>query len=234
MPPLAIALGGSALLGAGTSVASSIIGADAAGNAANAQLQGTRESIAAQKEAAAKAEGFLREQSGIARQDLEPFRQSQLAALGQANALTDPNNPVYSAERSQMTQAVQRQLAAQGLLRSKKQVDLLGNLELGIEQQRIGQINALAGNGAAQAQAGISQNLGGGLAGLQGQLGQQLGSSFQQLGQIQGQNALAQGQALSQGLVGVGNAIQGGVGSIIGYNNQQSQLALLQKYLGGK
>ena len=223
------ALIGGALAAAG-SLGSAAIGADAAGGAADKATQAQREAIAAQKEQAARAEAFQREQAGIARADLQPFRDAQLGALGQLQGMADPNSAFATAQRDQATQAIQRQLAAQGLLRSKKQSDLLGNFELGLMNQRAGILQGIAGGGAAQQQAGISQSLGQGLAGNAVNLGNQIGSSFQNIGQIQAQGGMAQAQAIQGGLAGLNNAIQGTFSGVAAQQQNQFQNDFLKAW----
>lgn len=232
MPALTTAaiVGGGALA-AGGSIAAGAIGASAAGDAADAQTQATRESIAAQREMAEKAAALFREQAGIARDDLAPFRESQLSALQQLAQYADPNSAYYNQERDVGTQAIQRQLAAQGLLRSKKQSDLLTDLELGMQRNRLSTLQSLAGTGAVQSSAGISQGLGQGLANIYGGLGNQVGSGLQQLGQIAGQSRMAQANAWSGALGGFNNAIQGSVGGLLNLNAQKQQLLYNQQLL---
>jgi len=241
---------GGALGGIG-SVAGAAIGSSGAQSAAEAQAAAmlksaeiqraaNRDSIQAQEKAAGKAESFLREQAGIARQDLAPLRAAQTQAIQQLQGLSQEGNPLEVRQRQAATQQIQRQLAAQGLLRSKNQVDLLSGLELGLAEQRTGVLSGLAGLGALQSQANIAQGLGQGLAQIQGGLGAGIGSSFQQLGaqlgqnqmqvgQIFGQNALAQAQALQGGLAGVNNSIQG----ILQSSLAQKQRASDQEFLTG-
>jgi AraC-like DNA-binding protein len=233
LDPLSIGIVGAGVVGAGSSLAGSIIGGNAAGDAAAAGLQGTRESIAAQREQSDKAIKALQDQSSIARQDLEPFRQAQVSALGQLQAYADPNSAYFQTQRKQATEAIQRQLAAQGLLRSKNQVDLLSNLETGLQQNQLGVLGGIAGNGAAQSLAGLAQQLGVGSAGIYGGLGQQLGSSFQAGGQIAGQARLGQAQATVGGINGLNNAFQGTLGNFLAAQVQQGQLAQLKALLGG-
>jgi hypothetical protein len=164
----AIVVGGSALAGtvAGGLIAKS--GAEAAGQsaadatveAAKIQAQSTDKSIAAQQQMTDKAANVLREQYGIARQDLLPFQQIQLKALQDAAGLTDPNSQIYQDERRLSTESIQRQLSAQGLLRSKNQVDLLSNLEVGLNSERFNRVNQLAGIGAAQQGGSVIPRLG--------------------------------------------------------------------------
>jgi len=230
-----IALGTLGAASAAGGIASAVAGAGAAEDAANAQVTSTREGIAAQREMADKAIAAQREQAGIARADLAPFRASQLKALGGLEELAQAGNPFEKQQRERATQAIQAQLAAQGLLRSKKQVDLLGNLETDLAsqafQQRAGILGGLAGTGAVQTSAGISQGLGSGIAGTYGGLGSGIGSSLQQLGQQIGASKIAGAQAFGQGLSSFNNALQG---TYAGFNAQSlraDQNAFQQQWL---
>lgn len=235
----AIAIGGG--LSAVGGIASGLIGAGAADDAANAQAGATRESIAAQERMAEKAIAAQREQAGIARDDLSPFRASQLKALGGLEQLAEAGNPFEKQQRERATQAIQAQLAAQGLLRSKKQVDLLGNLETDLAsqafQQRAGILSGLAGTGAVQTSAGISQGLGSGIAGTYGALGSGVGSSLQQLGQQIGAGQIGRANAIGGIFSGVNNAFQGTLAGLNAQGMQQQNMdfqnAILSKYGGG-
>jgi hypothetical protein len=209
-----------------------------------AQERMAREGIAFQKEQAGRSENLLREFAGKADAQLKPFQDAQLGALGQAVGLTDPNNPIYQQQRTANTQAIQRQLAAQGLLRSKNQVDLLSGLELGLNQQRGNQINSLLGLGSVQQGAANTQSLGGGLASIASNLGANVGSSFGNLGaananslasmgQAQAQGIMARGNALAQGISGFGNAIQGTIGNFQGIKQREQDMLFLKSLLGG-
>lgn len=217
----AAAVAGAATIGAAA------ISSSAAGDAADAQLSAEEKARRSQERTAQQSEAFLREQSGIAREDLAPYRQAQAQALGQLQGFSDENNPIYQQQRQFQTQQIQQQLAAQGLLRSKNQTDLLQNLELGLSQQRLGVISGLSNLGAAQQSASISQNLGLGLANSQQALGAALGSSFARAGQAQAQGALGQGQAIGGGLVGLGNIAQGAYGNYQAQQQQDKLFALL-------
>lgn len=227
-----IALSVGALASAGSTLAASSAQGDAADRATEAQLQATRESIAAQKEQNARAEALLREFAGQAREDLAPIREAQQRAITGLEGLTDPNSEIYGQQRDQATQAIQRQLAAQGLLRSGQQGNQLQNLELGLAQQRANILGSLAGTGATQATAGISSQLGGGLAGLAQGLGQQIGSSFQQQGQLNANNFIAQGNNTANTIGGIAGAFNGALGGISSAYAGQQQADLLNAILG--
>lgn len=224
----ALLIGGG--LGAIGSVAGGLIQGNAAGRASDAALVGQREAIAAQEKQAARAEAFMREQAGIARADLQPFRDSQLRAVGQLEGLADPNNQIYQQQRDQATQAVQRQLAAQGLLRSNRQTAGLSEIELGLALQRQQILGNLAGSGAGNAYAGVASNLGTNLGANAQTLGTQLGTSFQNIGQINANRIGAQAGALTGAISGVNNALQGAAGQ---YINMELQQRLLDSFKGG-
>lgn len=185
-----------ALVGGGLAAAGSVAGGLAAKSgakdAASEQLQATRESIAFQKEQADKAAALL-----------EPFRQAQLGAVTQLQDLSKVGSPLELQQREAATQAIQRQLAGQGLLRSGGQSNALQTLELGLAEQRAGRLSQLAGLGSAQSQAGIYNNL-----------GSSVGQSILQQGQIRGQSAINQANATASIFQGIGNAAQGTLGNL--------------------
>lgn len=216
---------------AAATVASTEIQANAAEDAANSQLDAQGRAIAAQGDYASMAAAEYRRQYDTARSDLEPFRQAQLGALKQSQGLTDINNPYYQEQRDVNTTAIQRQLAAQGLLRSKKQSDLLTNLELGLNQQRTQQVNSLSQIGAVQQGANLALGYGSQIGQLYSQTGNQLGSSLSQIGQINGQAAIARGQAASGLVTGLANVGQSAAGNYLGYQQRQEQNAQLSQLL---
>lgn len=179
-------------LAAGGSVAGGLAAKSGAKDAADAQLLANRESIA-----------FQREQADKAAKLLEPFRQAQLGAVTQLQDLSKVGSPLEVQQREAATQAIQRQLAGQGLLRSGGQSNALQTLELGLAEQRAGRLSQLAGLGGAQGQAGIYSGL-----------GQNVGQNIFQQGQIAGQNALAQAQGTASIFQGLGNTLQGTLGNL--------------------
>lgn len=225
---LEAAIGGGIL----SNVATGLINSSATGDATAAQLAANDKTLAFQKDQAAKAEKFLREQTALARQDLQPFRDSQLAATQQLQGLADPNSELFQQQRSINTQAIQRQLAAQGLLRSRNQSDLLSNLEIGLNQSRAGILGQLSGMGAAQGQAGIAQGLGGSLNSLYQNTTEGIGSSLQNVGRLQAGGILGQAQALTGMIGGINNSIQGGIGSFMQQQQNQGLLDLYKQQFG--
>lgn len=238
-------LAGTALAATG-GIAGAALGADAQGDAQQSQAALTREGIAAQerinqkgidaqKEMADKSIAFLEKQFGIARDDLEPFRQSQLKAVTDLQGLADPTNPLYQAQRQQATEAIQRQLSAQGLLRSGMQGKMLTNLELGLMQNRASVLGQLSGTGAGAQSSALAQNLGSagssvysglgqGIGAAYGNLGSNVGSSLLQLGQGIGASKAAQGQLWGGAAQGAFNAVGAGLGSYANYDMQRTLL----------
>lgn len=247
---------GGGLLAAGGSVAGAAINSSAQDDAANAAAQGqkealasqerlAREGIAYQERQASTSLDFLKQQYADAQKQLQPYGDIQLDATKQLAGFQDANNPIYQAQRDRMTQAIQQQLAAQGLLRSGRQTESLTDLELGLNQQRLGVSQGLAGLGASQGLAGLSQQYGANVAGVQNGLGQSVGSSLSGIGGAQAQSAtnLAQlnAQRIQAGAQNTSSLISGltNIGSnAIGAFGQQGQNglmnALLAKSLGIK
>lgn len=223
---------GAGVLGAGASVAGGAIAASGAKDASAQAAAAQQQAIAAQQALAQQGLGILSQQNDAAQKMLQPFVESQKKALGGLEGFTDPNNPIYGQARDFATRQIQQQLAAQGLLRSRGQGDSLANLELGLNQQRLGVLGGLAGSGAGQTQAGIAQQYGLSAAGLLGGISPGIASSISGLGQAQAAGTLGAAQAVGQGVAGVGNAIQGSLGNVLSYNQYQSQLGLLQQLLG--
>lgn len=201
---------GAGALGAGGAVAGGLAAKSGAKDAAEAQLIANRESIAFQKEQADRAAALL-----------EPFRQAQLRAVGNLESLSKVGSPLEVQQREAATQAIQRQLASQGLLRSGGQGNALQTLELGLAEQRAGRLSQLAGLGGAQGQAGIYSGL-----------GQQVGQGLAQQGQINAQNSMMQAQGLSSIFSGVNNSIQGTLGNLLANQRYQEQMALLKGLTG--
>lgn len=214
---MAIATGTAALIGAGISAAGTVAGSAIQSGAAN---RATDAQLAANREAEQRFLQYQREHAAQARADLAPFREAQLSALSQLQGLTTAGNPLEEAQRSRLQTELDRALSARGLQGSSGAVRGLGNIELGLANQRASLLSALAGNQASQQSAQISQQTGQSLAsGLSGLAAQR--------GQIQAQNAAAQGaafQGLSSGLSNVGS---GYLNSIIANNRRDELLTLL-------
>ena len=207
MPSISLpaAVLGAGAIGVGGSIASSLIGSNAANNAANAQVQ------ASQTAANTQLGIFNQTQKNLA-----PYNQVGQSALTQLASLfglgpggTGPNAGTASAATSALTQypgyqfglqqgnlAQQQSAASQGLLLSGAQLQASQQFGQNYAMQNawnpyISQLSQLAGNG---------QNAGASL----GAIGANTGNSV-------AQTQLAGGQAAASGIVGSANAINGGI-----------------------
>lgn len=222
-----------AAVGAGVaSTAAGVASASAQGSAArratDAQVQANRESIAFQREQLDRAEKLFQQN----REDLEPFRESQLLALQKLVENADPNSEFANTERQVATSAIQRQLASQGLLRSKRQVDLLSNLETGLNRNRLATLGGIAGNNATQSIAASRAQQ----AGLATGVGQNIGNTLSASGNATAQGILNSANATTNALATINSGVQGTLGNIVTANQNESllkQLEALRKSLGG-
>lgn len=219
MPSLAVVFGAGAI-SAGGSIASGIIGSNAATTAANDQLQA--------------ANNATNTQLGIfnqTQQNLQPYNQVGQSALTQLASLfglgtggaagTGPtsataanatsaltNYPGYQFGLSQGTKALDASAASQGLLLSGNQLTAAQQYGQNYAMQNawnpyVSQLNTLAQNG---------QNAGASL----GSIGATTGNSV-------ANTQLAAGQAAASGIVGSANAITGGINTGI-YSGLNSAL----------
>lgn len=236
MPPAAaIAIGAGTAIGGVSSFFGSRAQAGAASSAAQAQLQATRESIRAQErgaergfdifqQEAERARGFLREQTGLAREELAPLREIGLANLQRASALATPGSAVEQEERAIRQKSLSQLLSARGLTASGTEIEGFRGIESDLARQRSNIALGLAGQGAntlqslsslqsglGQGLANISSNLGGQGGALFGNLGQSIGQTLQSGAAQAGQLNLASAQARAQGIAGIGNAFQTGL-----------------------
>lgn len=194
-------------------VVSDIVGGVIKGRAANKAAD-------RQVEAGESAIEFAKESRDIAREDLSPFRETGVTALGQLEGLvTDPqkqkefisDNPFFQALQQQTTENVLGAQAARGKLGSggtskalQNALVLLGSDLLG---QRVGQLQNLAGLGqaAAAGQAQVSQ----------------------QTAQQVGETRLQQGNASAAGQIAKANVITGTMDNINQSAAQAAQFAAL-------
>lgn len=245
-----VAIGASAAAGAAGSASAGKKGAGAAEASAQMQLQGTRESIAAQQRMAnqgygvfereaGRARDYLTQQTELARQELAPLKEIGLSSLKQAQGFTDPNSPEAEAERGAYQKVLARNLSARGLTASGTEMAGLSDFELGLARERRNMSLGLAGVGAntlqslsglesglGQGLAGISTNLGQSAMGLYGGMGQNMGNTLMQGAAGAGNSIMAAGQARAQGMLGMSNAFQGLGSNLLSYN-------LYQQMLGG-
>lgn len=177
------------------SVVGDLVGGIVKGRAANKAAD-------RQVEAGESAIEFAKESRDIAREDLSPFRETGVTALGQLEGLvTDPqkqkefisDNPFFQALQQQTTENVLGAQAARGKLGSggtskalQNALVLLGSDLLG---QKVGQLQNLAGLGqaAATGQAQVSQ-----------QTAQQVGETRLQQGNASAAGQIAKGEINSK------------------------------------
>jgi len=189
------------------SVVGDLVGGIVKGRAANKAAD-------RQVEAGESAIEFAKESRDIAREDLSPFRETGVTALGQLEGLvTDPqkqkefisDNPFFQALQQQTTENVLGAQAARGKLGSggtskalQNALVLLGSDLLG---QKVGQLQNLAGLGqaAATGQAQVSQ-----------QTAQQVGETRLQQGNASAAGQIAKGEINSK-------MYQQGIGALAGF-----------------
>jgi len=170
--------------------------------------QGRAAKAAAQERMAREGIAFRKEQSGIARQDFQPYAETGRQTLGGLQDLVnDPNaqlnyvqnNPFFEEMRKQASSTLLQNQAAKGKLGSGQTAEALQNslLSIGTDlvNQSIAQRQGLANMGfnASSNQAGISERLGDNVA-----------SDLQGIGNVQ-----------AAGLMGKANARGAGVQNLL-------------------
>ena len=227
MPNPVVAIGGSALLGAFSSNRAASKQASAAQNAADAQLQASREANALQQrmyeEGVARQQPFL--QGGT--EDYNRLRSLMSGGPGAAQQFLQMD-PGYGFRLSEGMKALDRQAAARGGLISG--AALKG-------AQRYGQDLASQEFGNAYGRlAGLAQ-IGPSAAGVLNNLGQNYANSAGQNlmagGQAVGQGYLGAGNARSSGYIGAANAFTGGLGQYLNYRQNQDMLNMLRSQQPG-
>jgi hypothetical protein len=219
------AIVGGAVIGGVATVAASQNAKSGAENAAATAAKGQENAIASQKEAQERGLGILGVGNDAAQKTLAPYVEGQKKAYDQLQGFTDPSNPLYNQERDFATKQIEAHLAAQGLLRSRSQGDSLANLELGLNQQRLGITQGLANSGDAQRSAALSAGTAQNAAALISGFAPNISSSLAGLAQITAQGQLAGSQAVGSGLAGLNNTIQGTIGNYISQQQYQQILS---------
>ncbi len=230
MPP-AVAIGAGMAVGGIGSVIAGRMGANAAGSAAEVQLQAAREAIAAQQQGADKAWAIYQSQAAQARKDLEPLRKIGLQNLQMAQGYTDPNSKYSQQERSVFGRTLTNNLSARGLTASGTEIAGLSDFETQLARERRNLVLGLAGQGANTLQSLSNINLGMGQSGMNiyNNLGQGVASTLYNSGNQQAQGIIGAGAANAQGLVGMGNAIQTGLAGFGQYKQNQAMMAQNQQ-----
>lgn len=167
------------------------------------QGKAAQAAAAAQEARAREGMAYRKEQSGIARQDFEPYAETGRQTLGGLQDLVnDPNaqlnyvqnNPFFEAMRNQASSTLMANQAAKGKLGSGQTAEALQNslLSLGTDlvNQSIAQRQGLANMGfnASSNQAGISERLGSNVA-----------SDLQGIGNVQAAGVMGKANARAAG-----------------------------------
>lgn len=206
---------------AGAVVVSGALGANAAGDAADAQLQGSRESTAAQERMFDKQTELQRPWREAGEQALNKLTPLALnyQKFGMDQFTADPG---YAFRLSEGQKALDRQAAARGGLISGsalKAAQRYGQ-EMGSQEytnafnryqtERAAQLNPL------QSLAGVGQTSANTLSG-----------AAANLGAAQGANAVNAGNARASGYVGQANALTQGLGTYLNYNQNQQMMNMM-------
>lgn len=208
---------------AGAVVGSSLIGANAAGNAASTQADAANRAADLQ---------YKQWQESVALQ--EPWRKAGEQALNKLIPLTDYQkfdmnkfqaDPGYAFRLSEGQKALERSAAARGGLLSGatlKGIQRYGQ-EMG-SQEYTNAFNRYQTERAAQLQPLQS------LAGVGQTTAQQLGQSGQNMASNVGEALTSGAAARASGYVGGANALTQGLGTYLNYSQGQNMLNALQRY----
>ncbi len=183
------------------SVASGIIGRNAAKSQASAAERAGNAQAAAMLEATDKSLGFQREMFDYGKEVSAPFIETGTQALGRLSDVFLDNDfsgfeesPGYRFAFDEGQRALERSAASRGLLNSGATGRALVDYGTGMASQEFGNwANRLA------SLAGIGQSTAGQQAGVAGQVGANMGATAQQGG-------FGAGTAAASGLVGAANA----------------------------
>lgn len=200
-----------AIVAGGATLGSALIGASSAKKAANAQVQGNREAIAAQERMLERIIGLN-----------EPFRQGGITSLGMimdgfndGSLLEGPNpanfrtDPGYQFRLNEGIKAVEGGAAARGLLQSGGTLKGVNNYAQGVADQAYGdwwnRERTIQGDKFNR----LSAVMGGGQTAVN-----QVGGATQNAGNNMSQLLANSGAARASGYAGAGAAWQQGLGSL--------------------
>ncbi len=203
-------------------VGTSLLGADASGDAADAQLQGSRESTAAQ-------ERMFNKQVELQ----EPWRKAGETALNKLIPLTDytkfgmdqfQQDPGYAFRLSEGQKALDRSAAARGGLISGSALKAATRYgqDMG-SQEYTNAFNRYQTERAAQLQPLQS------LAGVGQTSANTLSNAAANFGAAEGANAVGAANARASGYVGSANAVSGGLSQYLNYTQNQNMINALNK-----
>ena len=203
-------------------IGSAILGSEASGDAADAQLQGSRESTAAQ-------ERMFNKQVELQ----EPWRKAGEDALNKLIPLTDykkfgmsefTQDPGYAFRLSEGQKALDRQAAARGGLISGSALKAATRYgqDMG-SQEYTNAFNRYQTERAAQLQPLQS------LAGVGQTSANTLSNAAGAFGAAEGANAINAGNARASAYVGGANAVTGGLNSYLNYSQNQNMINALSR-----
>lgn len=234
---------GLAVAGIAGGVASSTIGARAAGKAANTQAASADKSAQLQKEAADQALAFEKQQYEENKQRQAPWLKSgtdALAKLSDLQAFQAPGSdfttdPGYQFRLAEGNKAIERSAAARGRVANPATQKALQRFNQNLASDEYGNVYGRRFNeymnqlNQLQSRAGIGQTA---VAGLN-QSGQQTAASVADIlgtgAARQGASILDAGTARASGYVGGANAISSGIGSTLGNLGQIYGLSQILK-----
>ena len=207
-------------------VGSSLLGSEASSDAADAQLQGSRESSAAQ-------ERMFNKQVELQ----EPWRKAGEQALNKLIPLTDytkfgmdqfTSDPGYAFRLSEGQKALERSAAARGGLISGSALKAATRYgqDYGSQEYQ-NAFNRYQTERAAQLQPLQS------LAGVGQTSANTLSNAAANLGAAEGANAIGAANARASGYIGQANALNQGLGTYLNYTQNQARNALLEKAIAG-
>lgn len=203
-------------------VGTSLLGSEASGDAADAQLQGSRESTAAQ-------ERMFNKQVELQ----EPWRKAGETALNKLIPLTDytkfgmaqfQQDPGYAFRLSEGQKALDRQAAARGGLISGSALKAATRYgqDMG-SQEYTNAFNRYQTERAAQLQPLQS------LAGVGQTSANTLSNAAANFGAAEGANAINAGNARASSYVGQANAMNQGLSTYLNYNQNQNMMNMLNQ-----
>lgn len=218
---VALAIGGSAAVGAGASIYSGITGANAAKDASQIQAQSAQQGLAFQKDVFNKGQENLAPYLGLGKSAVGTI--GGLYGYGGGGAGGKPdysaftNSPDYNFAFTQGRDATQNTLNASGNLRGGAGAAALTNFGQGLASQQYGnyfsRLMGMAGMG--QQAAGQGLNFG---ATMGGQISQQYGNI---------------GQANASGVIGAANAYSGAATGVANAANSYASNSIYSRMMSG-
>jgi len=237
MPWMALAIGGSALLGAG-----------AAKSAAKTQAAATDRAGELQKETVDQQIALQREMFNKQMELQQPYQQAGVNALNKLQGMADytmfgpeqfTKDPGYGFRLSEGQKALDRQAAARGGLISGSALKAaqrygqdMGSQEYSNAFNRY-QLERAAKLGPYQSLAGVGQTAANTMGANAGQFGSNVGNTLGAYGTNVGNLMTSGGAARASGYVGGANALTSGLGQYMNYTQSQNLMNRLLPTAGG-